>query len=59
MMTIHTTWFRSLVAAVSTLAVASAWATEFRSADIHPDDYPTVLAVRHMGEELSKATNGK
>ncbi|OYU42389.1 MAG: C4-dicarboxylate ABC transporter, partial [Burkholderiales bacterium PBB4] len=31
----------------------------FRSADIHPDDYPTVLAVRHMGEELSKATNGK
>jgi len=50
---------RPLIAAASLLAVASAWATEFRSADIHPDDYPTVLAVRHMGEELSKATNGK
>ena len=24
-------------------------ATEFRSSDIHPEDYPTVLAVRHMG----------
>ncbi|WP_369806824.1 TRAP transporter substrate-binding protein [Limnohabitans sp. B9-3] len=34
-------------------------ATEFRSSDIHPDDYPTVQAVRHMGEELSKATGGK
>jgi tripartite ATP-independent transporter DctP family solute receptor len=34
-------------------------ATEFRSSDVHPDDYPTVQAVRHMGEELSKATGGK
>lgn len=50
---------RPLLAAASLLAVASAWATEFRSADIHPDDYPTVMAVRHMGETLSKATNGK
>nr|WP_315491321.1 TRAP transporter substrate-binding protein [uncultured Rhodoferax sp.] len=50
---------RPLLAAASLLAVAGAWATEFRSADIHPDDYPTVLAVRHMGETLSKATNGK
>ena len=59
MITFRKTWFRSVTAAACTLAVASAWATEFRSADIHPDDYPTVLAVRHMGEELSKATNGK
>ncbi|OYT91802.1 MAG: C4-dicarboxylate ABC transporter [Burkholderiales bacterium PBB3] len=58
-MTFRKTWFRSLIATACTLAVASAWATEFRSADIHPDDYPTVLAVRHMGEELSKATGGK
>jgi len=40
-------------------AAAAAQATEFRSSDIHPDDYPTVLAVRHMGETLAKATNGK
>ena len=46
------------VAATSLFAMASN-ATEFRSSDIHPDDYPTVQAVRHMGEELSKATNGK
>jgi tripartite ATP-independent transporter DctP family solute receptor len=37
----------------------SAQSTEFRSSDVHPDDYPTVLAVRHMSEELSKASNGK
>ncbi|MEK8033606.1 TRAP transporter substrate-binding protein [Ideonella sp. DXS29W] len=49
------------VAAVTALAAlaAPAQATEFRSADIHPDDYPTVMAVRHMSETLSKATNGK
>lgn len=58
-MTIRTHLIRPLLVAASLLAVASAWATEFRSADIHPDDYPTVLAVRHMGEALSKATNGK
>jgi len=58
-MTYRTNLIRPLIAAASLLAVASAWATEFRSADIHPDDYPTVLAVRHMGEELSKATKGK
>jgi tripartite ATP-independent transporter DctP family solute receptor len=45
-------------AAASMFAMA-ANATEFRSSDIHPDDYPTVQAVRHMGEELSKATGGK
>jgi len=48
----------------SLLASLIAWAlpaqaTEFRSSDIHPDDYPTVMAVRHMGESLAKATNGK
>lgn len=46
-------------ATVSLLGMVAVHATEFRSADIHPDDYPTVLAVRHMGEELSKATGGK
>jgi len=34
-------------------------ATEFRSSDIHPDDYPTVQAVRYMGELVAKRTNGK
>src|SRR3954469_1635331 len=47
----------ALVAALATASLAQA--TEFRSSDIHPDDYPTVLAVRHMGETLGKMTNGK
>jgi TRAP-type C4-dicarboxylate transport system substrate-binding protein len=47
------------LAAIALATAGIAQATEFRSSDIHPDDYPTVLAVRHMGETLSKATNGK
>jgi tripartite ATP-independent transporter DctP family solute receptor len=51
---------QTLVATAATsLFAMAANATEFRSSDIHPDDYPTVQAVRHMGEELSKATGGK
>ena len=50
---------RALAAAGLLLASLASTAAEFRSADIHPEDYPTVLAVRHMGELLSKATGGK
>ena len=44
---------RVTVAIGIVLGSLAAQATEFRSSDIHPDDYPTVLAVRHMGEVLS------
>jgi tripartite ATP-independent transporter DctP family solute receptor len=46
---------------IGLLAVAgmSAQATDFRSAEAHPDDYPTTLAVKHMSETLKKLTNGK
>ena len=50
---------RVALAAGILLGGLTAQATEFRSSDIHPEDYPTVLAVRHMGELISKATNGK
>jgi tripartite ATP-independent transporter DctP family solute receptor len=51
---------RKLLAALSIAGLAAtAHATDFRSTDIHPDNYPTVLAVKHMGETLSKLTNGK
>ena len=50
---------RIALAASMLLGSLAAQATEFRSSDIHPEDYPTVLAVRHMGETLSKATGGK
>ncbi|WP_105384008.1 TRAP transporter substrate-binding protein [Neorhizobium alkalisoli] len=43
------------------LAATTAHAQEvtLRSADIHPDGYPTVEAVKYMGELLSKSTNGR
>lgn len=35
-------------------------AAEFRSADIHnSDDYPTVVAVKYMSEQLDKKSGGK
>lgn len=34
-------------------------ATEFRCVDVHPADYPTVEAVKWMGEELARLTDGR
>ena len=48
-----------LLAALLACAGLAAQATEFRSTDIWGDDYPTVLAVKHMGQVLSKLSNGK
>ena len=49
----------SLIALAAAMAM-SAQATEFRSADIHnADDYPTVVAVKHMSTVLEKASGGK
>ena len=45
--------------AVLALSATSVTARTFRSAEVHAKDYPTNLAVMHMGEELSKATGGK
>jgi len=53
---------RATLAASVLLLSAAAWpahAETLRSADIHPDDYPTVLAVRHMGELVKQRTNGR
>ncbi|QHI97701.1 DctP family TRAP transporter solute-binding subunit [Xylophilus rhododendri] len=50
-----------LAAALAALLAAplGAAATEFRSADIHPDGYPTVEAVKFMGERLKALSGGK
>ena len=48
-----------VAAAIATLAAASASARDFRSADVHAKDFPTNMAVKYMGEQLSKATGGK
>jgi tripartite ATP-independent transporter DctP family solute receptor len=53
--------FRSLLLGASvcvTLALPAA-ARDFRSADIHPTDYPTVEAVRYIGKLLSEQSGGK
>ena len=47
-----------LVVAFAAAATATS-ARTFRSADVHAKDYPTNKAVAFVGEELSKATNGK
>jgi tripartite ATP-independent transporter DctP family solute receptor len=47
------------LAAAFALTCASSQAREFRSADIHVKDYPTTLAVKYMGEQLTKSTNGR
>ncbi|MBB4224449.1 TRAP transporter substrate-binding protein [Variovorax sp. 375MFSha3.1] len=45
--------------AAAALTTMAAHATEFRSADIHPDDYPTVTAVKFMSERLKALSGGK
>ena len=34
-------------------------ARDFRSADVHPADYPTVEAVKYMGKQLKRAEQGQ
>src|SRR3954465_10870488 len=51
--------FRSLLVAVCMALAVPASAREFRSADIHPTDYPTVEAVRYMGKLLGEQTGGE
>ncbi|WP_137893366.1 TRAP transporter substrate-binding protein [Ramlibacter sp. 2FC] len=49
-----------LLAALLGALALSAQATEFRSSDTHnADDYPTVAAVKHMGELLAQKSGGK
>jgi tripartite ATP-independent transporter DctP family solute receptor len=51
----------TLMAALATAMAlpVGANAAELRSADIHPDDYPTVQAVRHLGELVKQRSNGR
>jgi tripartite ATP-independent transporter DctP family solute receptor len=51
--------YKLLVAGVFVIGSASAVARTFRCADVHSKDFPTNMAVTHMGEQLSAATNGK
>jgi tripartite ATP-independent transporter DctP family solute receptor len=48
-----------IVAGVFAVTATTSMARTFRSADVHAKDYPTNLAVKYMGDQLSKATGGK
>jgi tripartite ATP-independent transporter DctP family solute receptor len=51
---------KTIPAVLAAMFAFGAQATEFRSSDIHnSDDYPTVVAVKHMSESLKKASGGK
>lgn len=53
-------WIAALAGSALALGFGlSAEAKEFRSADVHPNDYPTVQAVMHMGKLISERTKGK
>jgi tripartite ATP-independent transporter DctP family solute receptor len=47
------------VALASVFVVGAAQARDFRSADVHPLDYPTVTYAKKIGEIVSQKTGGK
>lgn len=48
-----------LLASVAFSGAAMACETTLRSSDTHPDGYPTVEAVKVMGQKLEEATGGR
>ena len=46
-------------ALASAFVISTVQARDFRSADVHPLDYPTVMTVKKIGEIVSQKTNGK
>jgi len=60
MPTAYTPARRLMLASLFGAFAFTAQAAEFRSADTHnADDYPTVVAVKHMSELLDKKSGGK
>jgi tripartite ATP-independent transporter DctP family solute receptor len=53
--------FASILGAALSLAAtaASAQTVTLRSADIHPDGYPTVVAVQYLGQLMDERTGGR
>jgi tripartite ATP-independent transporter DctP family solute receptor len=45
--------------ALAALVATTAQARDFRSAEVHPVDYPTTQAVMHMGKLLADRSGGK
>jgi tripartite ATP-independent transporter DctP family solute receptor len=51
--------FVALLTMGAATGAAQAQQVTFKSADIHPDGYPTVEAVKYMGEILARESNGR
>jgi tripartite ATP-independent transporter DctP family solute receptor len=49
----------TLAAAAAALCAAAAGARDYRSAEVHPADYPTTLAVQHMGKLVAERSRGR
>jgi len=49
----------ALAAALALALPLAAGAKEYRSSDVHPDDYPTVMAVKFMSDIIKQKTGGK
>ncbi|WP_343623202.1 TRAP transporter substrate-binding protein [Roseateles puraquae] len=50
---------KHLTTLAALLALPAAQALELKSADVHnSDDYPTVVAVKHLGQVLAKSSGG-
>ncbi|MBL8521633.1 MAG: TRAP transporter substrate-binding protein [Betaproteobacteria bacterium] len=49
----------ALAMALVAAAALPALARDFRSAEVHPADYPTTLAVKQMGKALAEQTKGR
>ncbi|HEY1845868.1 MAG TPA: TRAP transporter substrate-binding protein [Buttiauxella sp.] len=43
----------------SVLFAQASYAQVIKAADVHPEGYPNVVAVQHMGEKLRQQTNGE
>lgn len=50
---------RLITAGIIAIFAVAAHAKEFRSADVHPEIYPTVQAVGYMGKLISERTGGR
>ena len=58
-MTFTKTIGAALLASVAIASAATACEVTLRSSDTHPDGYPTVAAVNHMGDLLEERTDGR
>ncbi|MBS1229594.1 MAG: C4-dicarboxylate transporter, partial [Proteobacteria bacterium] len=47
-----------VLASAFAMGAVQVQARDFRSADVHPQDYPTVMTVKKIGEIVSQKTNG-